>query len=422
MSRPQVRGPARGPNRGPHRPRGPERIQEIEEPKIDEEKAMRIIGELGGGPGGCNSFDSCDKFCSAPSHDEECLAFAIEHELIQGPDIERIKKFQNLAGPGGCRGRACEAYCDAPGHEKECLEFAVENNLIPREEYEMVKRLIDIEGPGGCRGRACEAYCDAPGHEKECFEFAKQNGLIDPDEAAQIEKMMNVVGPGGCRGRECEQYCNDPQHGEECFAFAKEQGLISPDEIERVEEMKRIQRDIEIRSRRSIDSSRGGPGPRMEDIKRFEQDGREGMQQFNEQFNEFLPHEGSVVPMMRPEFDPSLGGPGPRMEDIKRFEQDGREGMQQFNEFLPHEGNVDPMMRPEFRQENEFFTPPSQPQQFDRAIGNPPSFQPGTQMIEPPHMEAPPPIDMHAAEPVSLLDFVIKSAATILGPFINITH
>ncbi len=146
------------------------------------------------------------------------------------------------------------------------------------------------------------------------------------------------------------------------------------------------------------------------------------MQQFNEQFNEFLPHEGSVVPMMRPEFDPSLGGPGPRMEDIKRFEQDGREGMQQFNEFLPHEGNVDPMMRPEFRQENEFFTPPSQPQQFDRAIGNPPSFQPGTQMIEPPHMEAPPPIDMHAAEPVSLLDFVIKSAATILGPFINITH
>jgi len=110
-------------------PGPPQRDSRDQEPRIDEEKALAAIDKYGG-PGGCTDMNSCSSFCDTPDNSEVCFAFAKEHNLMVGGDLEKFEKMVNMVGPGGCRGRECEAYCDAPGHEDECFAFAKENGLI----------------------------------------------------------------------------------------------------------------------------------------------------------------------------------------------------------------------------------------------------------------------------------------------------
>jgi len=208
---------------------------------IDVEKALRIIEELGGGPGGCQNFQECDVFCSQLVNDDECFDFALKHELMDPDQIEKFKKLENIVGPGGCRGRECEAYCEAPGREQECLDFAHDQGFISDAEFEEISRFVNIVGPGGCRGRECEQYCEDPTRRDECFAFAKANNLIPPEELERIEKFRRIEekveaegGPGGCRGEvECHTYCSDPTHLDECVAFAVNEGLLDPEEAQR---------------------------------------------------------------------------------------------------------------------------------------------------------------------------------------------
>jgi hypothetical protein len=222
------------PDFGP--PRGP-RVRGPEPARIDEEKARQILEEIGG-PGGCDSLQACDEFCSEPANGEICFNFAVEHGLIPPEEAERMREMMEMEGPGGCRGRECELYCEQPGHEEECLNFAIENGLIPPEEVEQARRFVEASkegGPGGCRGRECERYCADPAHRDECFAFAKENELIPPEELEKIEKLENKMreggGPGGCSNEtECQEYCTDPSHFDECAAFAVDTGLMSPEE------------------------------------------------------------------------------------------------------------------------------------------------------------------------------------------------
>ncbi|MCI0533362.1 hypothetical protein L0Y49_04045, partial [bacterium] len=164
------------------------------EPKIDKEKAMRIVEEEGG-PGGCGTFEECEAFCSDPANGETCMNFALEHGLIPPEEAERMRHMMSVEGPGGCRGRECEEYCEAPGRERECIEFASREGLVTPEEAEKIKKFIDATeagGPGGCIGRECETYCNAPEHRDECFEFAKKQGLFPEEHLRRMEEMMKM--------------------------------------------------------------------------------------------------------------------------------------------------------------------------------------------------------------------------------------
>lgn len=210
------------------------------EPEFDKEKAKELIEAIGG-PGGCSTFDGCDKFCSNPENNDTCMTYAVENKLMKVEDVEKIKKLMTIEGPGGCRGRECESYCEKPGHESECMEFAVDQGFMSKEEFKEAKKFLDASekgGPGGCLGRECERYCDDPAHGDECFNFAKEHNLLPKEELSRIEKFKEIKsnlgfkgGPGDCSGEaECRTYCSDITHFEECAAFAVNVGFVDSGE------------------------------------------------------------------------------------------------------------------------------------------------------------------------------------------------
>jgi len=282
LSRDDIVGAIKPARPAPPRVERPGRPDEDNGPRINEDKAMSAVKQFGG-PGGCTDMESCSKFCDDEENDKVCMDYAIEHNLMDKGEAEKMQKMMNAVGPGGCRGRECKNYCDTAGHEEECFAFAKENGMIPAEEVEKMEKMMNIVGPGGCKGRECEAYCNNPEHREVCFAFAKENGLMPAEEIERVEMMMkrgeemrrgmgpegemmgtdgefrdmrregmdgrvemnrfddprfgpmgpsdeprdgermgppdNFVGPGGCKGRECESYCADSANGEECKRF-----------------------------------------------------------------------------------------------------------------------------------------------------------------------------------------------------------
>lgn len=257
------KGPPQGqPLRGPK----PPQPKKPEGPQIDEIKAKQILDERGG-PGGCNSMEACEQFCSTQGNEEICMNFAAEHGLMPKEDVEKFKKVMSATGPGGCRGRACEQYCENPEHGEECLNFATENGFMDKEEAEEAKKFMKLAkagGPGGCRGqRECDAFCSNPENREECFNFAKNNNLIPQEEIEKMEKEREIItklesagGPGGCKGpKECFEYCSNPEHMQECFEFGSKQGMIPQENMQRIEE---------LRQGMPMDSTREFPHERFE--------------------------------------------------------------------------------------------------------------------------------------------------------------
>lgn len=225
----------------PEPPRPGPRV-DIDEPDIDEDRAMRIVEEFGG-PGGCRTKDECRAFCDAEGNMEQCFAFAAEHNLMSATDLERARKMLSEGGPGGCRGRECQTYCEDPANSEVCLQFAEDSGFIEHEEAEKARKFLNTTGPGGCKGRECQTYCEDPAHQNECFEFALENGFISEEDAARMREFMEqggphefegmppegfernreeFGGPGGCRGsEECSRYCSE--HPDECRGFGPSQ-------------------------------------------------------------------------------------------------------------------------------------------------------------------------------------------------------
>lgn len=202
---------------------------DIDEPEIDEGRAMQVLQEQGG-PGGCKTKDECHAFCEVEENMATCLAFAEEHNLMSQEDLARARNFVGKPGPGGCRGATCRAYCESPDHREECLAFAEENGFIKPEEAERARKLINATGPGGCRGEECRTYCEDRNHANECLRFAVENGFISEEEGERhLQNMQdmqrqdgprdqNFSGPGGCQNEEeCREYCE--ANPDECGKF-----------------------------------------------------------------------------------------------------------------------------------------------------------------------------------------------------------
>lgn len=296
------KGPIPAPKRGP------------KEAEFDKEKAKSLIATVGG-PGGCSTFEGCDKFCSAPENNDTCMAYATEHKLMKTEDIEKIKKLMTIDGPGGCRGGECESYCEKPGHESECMAFAVDQGFMSKEEFKEAKKFIDASekgGPGGCRGRECERYCEDPAHGDECFNFAKEHDLLPEEEVHRIEKFKDirnnlgvVGGPGDCRGEaECRSYCSDIANFEECAAFSVNAGFVDQDMAKDA-----LRQFIEIRPQGNAFGPPGGNfGPPQGE--NFGPNGVPGKfmpppgfeKEFEDRFKQFEQFRGDFERMPPPEF------------------------------------------------------------------------------------------------------------------------
>jgi len=106
--------------------------------KVEKIKKMNEIG----GPGGCRGPKECDAFCSQPGNGEICMNFSIENGLMPLEEIERMKKEMEIikrldsqGGPGGCDSKeSCNAFCSNSENTEECMKFGSEKGIIRQEE------------------------------------------------------------------------------------------------------------------------------------------------------------------------------------------------------------------------------------------------------------------------------------------------
>lgn len=252
------------------------------------EKKAEALEELiaQGGPGGCKSEKECKTYCADSANQDICLQFAIDNNLISKEKIAKIKKFKDISeqgGPGGCGSSdTCRAYCSDVTHQDECIAFAKEHGLINKEEAKMMERgrelarkVKEIGGPGDCKSeQECRAYCEKPENVDACLAFAVEHGGFKQEEVRHMmkefikesahqdgtstEDMMQaeeehmrqfehfrdmegkfrkpeflqqgqMTGPGGCTTpQECIQYCSDPSHRDECAQFNPSTGNLPP--------------------------------------------------------------------------------------------------------------------------------------------------------------------------------------------------
>src|SRR3989344_958511 len=160
-------------------------------------EAKKVKAALDAGkkfPGDCRNKKACEAYCQSPDNIDECFAFAKESGFMSEEELKEAEKFIPLMkqgkSPGGCKTKeTCEAFCDAEEHFDECVAFADEAGLLSQQEKDMIKK-TGGKGPGGCRGRACQTFCDNPDNQDACFEFAKEHGLISKEDLKRAEEGM----------------------------------------------------------------------------------------------------------------------------------------------------------------------------------------------------------------------------------------
>lgn len=174
----------------------------LDKEKIAEIKAMAGKFKQGfTGPGGCTSKESCEAYCSDAAHQDECLTFAEKHGFVKKDEVERMKKFRELQSrgetPGGCNSKeSCESYCSDTSHQEECFAFAETSGLATKEDLERFKK-TGGKGPGGCASKeACESFCNAKENQAVCLEFAKSHGFIKDGDAKHIEEGFSRIRQG----------------------------------------------------------------------------------------------------------------------------------------------------------------------------------------------------------------------------------
>ncbi|MCR4313692.1 MAG: hypothetical protein NUV84_00390 [Candidatus Uhrbacteria bacterium] len=130
-------------------------------------------------PGGCTDEESCDGYCEELENMQECMDFATAAGMMSEEEAVGARKvltiMQSGGSPGGCVSKeSCDAYCSDPTHSEECIDFAVETGFMTAEEAEKIKAEggmgdDSFVGPGGCTSEEeCMSYCSDPAHFEEC--------------------------------------------------------------------------------------------------------------------------------------------------------------------------------------------------------------------------------------------------------------
>lgn len=223
-----------------------------EKNNILSEKEIKTARKFAGtgfkGPGGCNSKDSCEKYCDDIDNIDACVAFAEQNDMMPPDELEEAKKVkaalaQGLKTPGNCKSKKeCDSYCNQPENMEACINFGEAAGFIPPDELGDAKKVLAAikKGvkPPPCRGKkACDSYCGEPDNFESCITFAEAAGMISADELGQAKKVMEAIKKGAkpppCRGKdECDDYCSQPENFEGCLDFAAAAGFMSEKDLE----------------------------------------------------------------------------------------------------------------------------------------------------------------------------------------------
>lgn len=162
------------------------------------------IAELGG----CASEAQCKLYCDAPENIPQCLDFAEEYQLLPQDEIDHARKFEDFhgndfKGPGGCDStQSCERYCSDVRNINECLLFAEEYNLLEEDQLEEAKQIqqaLDsgLALPGGCTDeQSCTTYCESGNNMRECLLFAEKAGFLEEDELEEAKRFLTLLDEG----------------------------------------------------------------------------------------------------------------------------------------------------------------------------------------------------------------------------------
>ncbi|MDP2650819.1 MAG: hypothetical protein Q8P04_01865 [bacterium] len=195
--------------------------------------------------GNCGSKNECRAYCNEPVNISACIKFAQDHDLMNKEEATRAEKFreklQGGGGPGGCNSpESCKTFCGDPNNFETCVKFAEELGF-KHEKSEKARKFVELvrqgETPGGCKSKEqCESYCQSETNKEECIAFGQKMGFID-ERRAELFRKTGGKGPGDCNSEEsCRAYCNDPGNQEACFKFAEEHGLIDKEKIQHAKE------------------------------------------------------------------------------------------------------------------------------------------------------------------------------------------
>lgn len=149
---------------------------------------------------GCDSEESCSKFCTDSKNFEACSNFAKRNEIPGGytKDPEKPEFLETAKEVLGCDSEeSCSKFCDDPNNVTKCTEFADKTGLLGGTQQ---------GGPNGCQTpETCTAYCSDPANFGACSPFAPGGGTFS--------------GPGGCNSEEsCRSYCD--KNPSECRSYA----------------------------------------------------------------------------------------------------------------------------------------------------------------------------------------------------------
>ncbi len=213
----------------------------------EELQMAKKFAKIGKGPGGCTTKESCNLYCDDISHINECVAFAEQNGLMSANELSEAKKVQAAIAKGvkppACGGKdKCDRYCSDPTHMEECFAFGKAAGFMSEEEIKESEKVLTAikKGvqPPACRGKAeCDIYCRDAAHMEECMTFAAAAGFMNEQEAKDSQKMLQAIKKGAklpaCNGKdECEKYCNEKSHMEECIAFSVAAGFMNEKDAE----------------------------------------------------------------------------------------------------------------------------------------------------------------------------------------------
>lgn len=162
-------------------------------------QAKKIAKAINSGaklPGNCRNRQACESYCSQSNHSDECLAFAEQSGVLPKEEIGIAKKAQELMSkgesPGGCQSKeSCQAFCSDSSHRQECFDFGVKAGFIKSDQASEFRRFAQEGGPGGCKTKeACETFCNDQANQETCLNFAKDHGFIKEDDAQRMKESV----------------------------------------------------------------------------------------------------------------------------------------------------------------------------------------------------------------------------------------
>lgn len=103
------------------------------------------------GPGSCTDRKTCEAYCDDVKHIDECLSFAEKNELFSSAELNDARKIavalKSDGLPGSCSNKmSCELYCTQMAHRQECLDFAVTHELFTPDQITKIQADITNQG------------------------------------------------------------------------------------------------------------------------------------------------------------------------------------------------------------------------------------------------------------------------------------